>query len=172
MTPTETVLAKLSDPKKTGQGWSARCPAHDDRKASLSISEGDDGRALLKCHAGCDISAVLSALGLTFADLFTPKASPTPGRDNKTAPKGLPFATAEQAIAELERTHGKPSAPWTYYDAQGHPVGMVIRWEKPGGKEIRPLSRHSDGWRICAMLNPRPLYGLPDLANAQSVIVT
>lgn len=33
-------------------------------------------------------------------------------------------------------------------------------------------ARHADGWRIDAMLEPRPLYGLPDLATAGRVVVT
>ena len=62
MTPVETLLAKLPDAKRAGNSWSSRCPAHDDRRASLSVSEGDDGTALVKCHAGCDTSAVLADL--------------------------------------------------------------------------------------------------------------
>ena len=46
MNPVEMLLAKLSEAKRSGSGWSARCPAHDDGKASLSVSEGDDRRAL------------------------------------------------------------------------------------------------------------------------------
>lgn len=53
-----------------GQGVRARCPAHDDNKPSLSLSEGDDGKALLYCHAGCDIRDVVDALGLSMDDLF------------------------------------------------------------------------------------------------------
>ena len=64
MTPTERLLAKLPDAKRVGKGWSARCPAHDDRRASLSISEGDNGGAVLHCHAGCEPVAVVAALGL------------------------------------------------------------------------------------------------------------
>ncbi|NLF09475.1 MAG: ParB N-terminal domain-containing protein [Pirellulaceae bacterium] len=44
MTPTELILSKLSDARRTGKSWSARCPAHDDRRASLSVSEGDNGK--------------------------------------------------------------------------------------------------------------------------------
>ena len=33
--------------------FSAQCPAHDDQRASLSISIGDTGKPVLKCHAGC-----------------------------------------------------------------------------------------------------------------------
>ena len=52
MTPVERVLSKLPEAKRNGKGWHARCPAHDDRQPSLSIAEGDDGRALMHCHAG------------------------------------------------------------------------------------------------------------------------
>ena len=44
MTPVERLLAKLPDARRAGKGWSARCPAHEDRRASLSIGEGEDGR--------------------------------------------------------------------------------------------------------------------------------
>jgi len=40
----------------------ARCPAHDDRKPSLSISDGQDGKLLVHCHAGCEGGDVLNAL--------------------------------------------------------------------------------------------------------------
>src|SRR5262249_1879780 len=85
---------------------------------------------------------------------------------------GGTFATANDAVAELERRHGKRSALWTYHDAQGDPVGVVVRWDGPKGKDIRPVARHADGWRIAQMPDPRPLYALPDLAAARRVVVT
>jgi len=92
------------------------------------------------------------------------------------APQGKPggktFATARDAVAELERQHGPRSALWTYHDANGQPVGVVVRWNLPDGKkEIRPVSRNGDGWFIGGMPEPRPLYGLPDLAEANRVYV-
>ena len=49
------VLGMLGDsPRKCGQGYEARCPAHDDRKPSLSIRNADSGKVLVRCHAGCD----------------------------------------------------------------------------------------------------------------------
>src|SRR5262249_36403367 len=50
MTPVETLLARLPGVRKARNGWSARCPAHEDRQASLSIAQGHDGTALMKCH--------------------------------------------------------------------------------------------------------------------------
>jgi hypothetical protein len=171
MTPLETLLARLTDAKKSGAGWSARCPAHGDRRASLSIAQGDDGTALVKCHAGCETSAILAAVGLELRDLFPPKVGPTPIRNGKPTPGGRLFATANEAVAELERRHGKRSALWTYHDAQGEPFGVVVRWDTASGKDIRPVARHADGWRISAMPDPRPLYGLPDLAGARRVVI-
>src|SRR5262245_45025743 len=171
MTPLETLLARLADARKAGNGWSARCPAHDDRRASLSIAQGDDGTALVKCHAGCDTVAILAAVGMKLTDLFPPKAGPTPICNGKPTAGGRTFATAKDAVAELECRHGKRSALWTYHDAQGDPVGVVVRWDKTDGKDIRPVARYEDGWRIGAMPDPRPVYGLPDLAAARRVIV-
>jgi hypothetical protein len=55
--------------------WQARCPgplhAHGDRHPSLRISEGRDGRVLVKCFAGCKIESICAAAGLAMSDLFT-----------------------------------------------------------------------------------------------------
>lgn len=172
MSPVEIVLAKLPGAKKAGKGWSARCPAHEDRKASLSVSAGDDGRALVNCHKGCSVEAVVSAIGLTVRDLMPPDPSAAPNRHGKPKPDGKAFPTAKEAVAELERRHGKRSALWTYHNSHGDPVGLVVRWDRPEGKDIRPVARHGDGWRIGAMPDPRPLYCLPELTSAKLVIVT
>jgi hypothetical protein len=127
MTPLETLMARLPGAKKAGNSWSARCPAHDDRRASLSIAQGDDGTALVKCHAGCDTAAILAAVDLELRDLFPQKTGATPARDGKPTPGGRTFATAKDAVAELERKRGKRSAQWTYHDAQGEPVSVVVR---------------------------------------------
>src|SRR5262245_35472450 len=108
MTPLETLLAKLPGAKHVGNGWSARCPAHDDRRASLSISQSDDGKALVKCHAGCEMAAILAAIGLKLTDLFPTESGVSPTRNGNS--HGQRFNTAKDAVAELERRHGKRSA--------------------------------------------------------------
>ncbi len=40
----------------------ARCPCHEDRDPSLSISDGQDGKLLVNCFAGCDPVDILRAL--------------------------------------------------------------------------------------------------------------
>jgi len=51
--PIQRLFSHLAGVRRNGHGWVARCPAHDDREPSLSLDEGDDGRALVHCHAGC-----------------------------------------------------------------------------------------------------------------------
>jgi putative DNA primase/helicase len=53
-----------------GDRFQARCPAHDDRVASLSVGLGEDGRILVHCHAGCTAEEILTTLGLAWADLY------------------------------------------------------------------------------------------------------
>lgn len=64
------LLSRLDRVRQFSTGWSARCPAHEDRQASLSIAFGNDGRILVHDFAGCHITDVLGAVGLTTADLF------------------------------------------------------------------------------------------------------
>ena len=68
--PIDRLLEHLDGVRRSGRGWTARCPAHNDKTPSLSIAEGDDGRVLLNCFAGCETSSVIAALGLELADLF------------------------------------------------------------------------------------------------------
>lgn len=65
-----TLLSRLDGVRKTGNGWHARCPAHEDRSPSLSVAEGDGGRVLVHCFAGCPVGDVLAAVGLSLTDLF------------------------------------------------------------------------------------------------------
>lgn len=50
--------------------FATRCPAHDDRTPSLSVSIGDDGAPIFHCHGGCTPAAVLAALGLSWQDVY------------------------------------------------------------------------------------------------------
>ncbi|MDY3561967.1 DUF3987 domain-containing protein [Gemmata sp. JC673] len=171
MSPVELLLSKLHGVKKVGTGWTARCPAHKDARASLSVSAGTDGTALVKCHAGCTTGSVVAAIELAMSDLFPGCRTPPVSKQEDFTSKGRAFPHARDAVAELERQHGKRSALWTYTTTHGEPVGVVIRWDRDNKKNIRPVSRHPNGWRIEAMPDPRPLYNLPALANAAVVLV-
>jgi putative DNA primase/helicase len=56
--------------RRNGSGWlvSCPCPNHGkgrgDRSPSLSVADGDDGRILLRCFAGCEFLDILDELKL------------------------------------------------------------------------------------------------------------
>jgi putative DNA primase/helicase len=57
-----STIAEALGGRRNGSGWIARCPAHADRTPSLSINDGNGGRPLLFCHAGCQQGHVIDAL--------------------------------------------------------------------------------------------------------------
>ena len=81
--PIEQVLALLENVRPGTAGWTALCPAHGDRNPSLSVAEGRDGRVLLFCFCGCDISDIVDAIGLELCDLFPPMRTKSRGKGVK-----------------------------------------------------------------------------------------
>ena len=73
--PIDIVLSHLEGVKSTRNGFNARCPAHPDKTPSLSVKEGDDGRVLLHCFAGCTTEAVVTSIGLNMTDLFMSRSA-------------------------------------------------------------------------------------------------
>ena len=66
----ETFLSRLDRVRhQTGGQYEARCPAHHDQIASLSVREGEHSSIVLTCHAGCDTKDVLAAMFLNFHDI-------------------------------------------------------------------------------------------------------
>lgn len=100
--PVEEMLARLERVRPCGRGWIARCPAHADRSASLSVAAGDDGRVLIRCFAGCSAVAVVGALGLTLGDLFPERlapASPEARRELRERARAADVRAAVAAVA-------------------------------------------------------------------------
>ena len=79
----EQVLSQLKGVRTSMHGWRACCPAHADRKPSLSIGLGEHGQVLLKCFAGCSLERIVEAVGLTMIDLFPEE---TPASDGQATP--------------------------------------------------------------------------------------
>lgn len=70
----QKVLDKLEDVTHSGGlQYKARCPAHDDGHASLSVSWGDKGTVILNCHANCTYNDIAKSLGLGKNDLQQPR---------------------------------------------------------------------------------------------------
>ena len=117
----EEILWFLKDVTGSGKQYSAKCPAHDDRKASLSVSEGEDGRILLNCHAGCSAEEICGALGIKVSDLFSKRSEPP---------------------QKVQNSRSKVIAEYVYTDLNGKPVSKKLRyankafcWLKPDGND-------------------------------------
>lgn len=95
--PTSRILERLSGVRRTGRGWVARCPAHDDRHASLSVAEGADGRVLIYCHSGCNFDQIVGSLGLSVSDLFPDR----PVRRPTERPLSVPFQVDQEVVQSM-----------------------------------------------------------------------
>jgi putative DNA primase/helicase len=139
----DRILSSLSDAHESNGGWSARCPAHEDRRASLSINQGDDGRVLLHCHAGCEPEAVVGKLGLTMKDLMMPSTN-----GNGTPKKCTPRIVATYDYRDADGTLLRQSCRYV-------PKNFKQRVPKPGG-----------GWTWSVKDIKKVPYRLPELLAA------
>lgn len=78
MSTADKLLSHLDGVQGRGPRWRAICPAHQSRHKTrtLALYEADDGRLLVKCHAGCDVGSIVAAVGLELTDLFPPREVP------------------------------------------------------------------------------------------------
>ncbi len=135
----ERVLACFEHVKRVGNRWIAHCPIHEDKDASLAISEGTDGRVLVHCFAGCNTEHILRALGLSMCDLFPEK------------PKK---AKAKREIV----------ATYPYTDAQGKLLYETVRYTPKSFAQRRPDGKGGWAWNLDGV--PRVLYMLPEVLSA------
>jgi hypothetical protein len=145
MTPAEQLISALEARgcavQRSGErGWVAQCPVHDDRNASLSIGEGEDGCALIHCHAGCKPGAVTAALGRDMRDLFP---------DDRAA---------------TSNGHRRIAATYNYVDEAGKLLYEVVRFQPKDFRQRRPDGRGGWIWKLGN--TRRVLYRLPHLIEA------
>lgn len=63
------ILSRFRNVRKIkSNSYQVACPCHNDSENSLTITEKGD-KILMYCHAGCNTRDILSAVGLTMADL-------------------------------------------------------------------------------------------------------
>ena len=80
--------------KRSGKGFLAPCPSHDDHDPSLSIADGDNGKPIVHCLAGCSQEAVIT--GLAGLGLW-------PETDKPLTPQELEALKKEAARRKEER---------------------------------------------------------------------
>ncbi len=140
----DDVVAWFDNPRKNGTGTLATCPAHEDRKQSLHISPGKDGRVVLKCHAGCETETVLARVGKSYRDVF-------PARE-----------------PQHQNTQEATYTTYNYEDADGRLLFQSVRKQFADGTKTfyqrRP--RPGGGWINNLQCVQRVPYRLRDLLAA------
>jgi hypothetical protein len=140
MTAAEFIaeLGPKARAQKDGAGWKCCCPAHDDKAPSLSVTDGNGGRLLIHCHAGCTPAAVCEAAGLTMADLMPPRA-PGNGKINIVA-------------------------SYDYRDEAGALLFQVCRMDPKDFRQRKPDGKGGWLWKLGA--TRRVPYRLPEVLAA------
>ena len=132
------VLARLERVRPCGAGYVARCPSHEDSRPSLSVREGDNGHAMMKCFRGCPYEAIVEAL------------NSRQRRDIPRLPLSNPLALDDSKRTEIARRIWHESKPATgtlvetYLRSRGitMPVPLTLRFHSalkhPSGVSLLP----------------------------------
>ena len=165
------IINRLEGTRIGGEGWTARCPAHDDKHNSLSVRHRE-GKWLLKCHAGCDVDQIAAAIGLNVSDLFDDGAGKrvfNPSSNRSTAQPLRPGLTMEEYAASkrlpLELLKG---AGLSDVNQEGSPA-LRIPYLGTGGELLAVRLRialEGDRFRWKPGLKPQ-LYGLNRIDEAR-----
>ena len=137
----QDVLGRLKGVRANGRDkWMACCPAHDDKDASLSVSQGRDG-VLMKCFAGCEFPAICGALGIEPRAMFRDQA------ERKRGCTLAEYAAAKGLDAEKLRKWGcsdilrpgpfgeSPAVEMLYMNAAGETMATRYRINLAKGQD-------------------------------------
>lgn len=151
----QQIATTLGNAKKVGNGYLASCPVphhgqgNGDKHPSLSITDGEDGNILFKCHGGCDQHEVFN----TIKDMgLLPELPPRPEYLSNVRP-------IMPAIPVLEHE-------WVYTDENEMPLFVKQRYKTfdAKGKTYKTLRILADGSRVGKLGDCRIVpYRLPEL---------
>jgi len=142
------LLSRFDAVRPTGSGYSAKCPVHEDRVSSLSISQGDEDQALIHCHAGCPLDEILLDRNLTLSDLFPDDPVPVP----------TPAPVLTSASTQI------------LYDYHGLDGTLLHQVVKGTGKQFRQRHPTPEGW-VWKTSGRRVPYRWPELVGQNEVFI-
>ena len=152
-----------SGPNGKGE-YMCRCPAHDDKNASLCVRDGEKG-IVLKCQAGCDVESVVSAMGLKMRDLFHEQQQ-TSNTQNHKAPAAKTAAKPSGA----KKPRGKFVCAYQYTDESGKVLFEACRYQRPDGDKTfslrQPDPTDPSGYKWTKDGARLVLYRLPEVLKA------
>ena len=142
---TLTDVAHRFNGKRSGKNFSALCPNHDDKQASLSISQGDKG-VVVFCHVcGKEATeAILALVHLKLSDLFD---------------QDIPITSKLGPIV----------ADYRYVDLNKQTVMRVTRHDPKTFRQWRPDG--GGGWLPGVEGVEKVLYRLPELQGNEVAFI-
>lgn len=122
-------IISYTNATKTGDDqWQGKCPAHDDKKASLSIKEYTNGNVGLYCHTGCRAIEVLNAMKMTWKDLFEDEEDVIIETSNNA-----------KQVSKIVNTYD-------YTDYDGNLIMQTVRYEPKDFRQRRPNPESEGNW--------------------------
>jgi hypothetical protein len=177
----ESIARALGGAAKIVDGWKAKCPAHRDDTPSLALTDGNDGRVLVYCHAGCAQADVIAALAATGLWPNGEQVVQQPAAQAEKAEKTpiIPVPPGAPPMSFRHPEFGKPVKTWPYHTIDDRLVAYIARFntrDKNGDpdKTFRPITYCDLGdgkcrWRSEGVPEPRPLYRLPQVVAKTNV---
>jgi hypothetical protein len=176
--PVKLVLERAEGARRVGSGWMVSCPlpghgrGFGDRNPSVSVTEGDDSRALVNCQAGCQTEDIVAEWGLNMSDLFenpnghrgggsntsqkTTSTDQPATLENYAAYVGLPVAFLKSLGLKEYRHLGEPAVSMPYLDENGEVLLTRSRVSLLGKPKVKTRKG-----------NKHRLYGLWKLEDAR-----
>ena len=154
---TAELLERVEGVKRQGAGWVARCPAHEDRHASLSIADAGDN-VVLRCHAGCDFAAVMAALSSV--------GTTVPSQTERIVDATYAYHDADGThLYDVVRIRPKDfasvprMAPGAWPASSAFPTASRTYSRRSAASSSSKVRRTSTGWPRSASPRPRTLAG-------------
>lgn len=171
----EMVADKLENVNWNSEGgFKALCPAHDDHNPSLSVSEGENGRPIFHCFAGCAYEDVVAVLH----EIDGRASTRNDTTDNQTSDGFTPqaFVDGKFMVPNFKKLCGKkPAKVYKYLDSHGRIFGYVARFKNKSFQPITPWQNQNGKtvWKAKGFFGKRPLYGLETLGESdqQKVLI-
>lgn len=150
----EAAAAILGGAKRAGTGWLCRCAAHSDKNPSLKIDDGENGKLLVKCFAGCSQNEVINGMK---------RVGAWPQQKNNQRQIALRKTAPTNDSVRLS-TLGKIVAEYNYSDAAGTLLFQTVRYDPKDFRQRQP--KPGGGWQYNLKGVKIVPYRLPEIIQA------
>lgn len=128
---TAAAIAKALKGQRTPSGWLVCCPAHNDRNPSLLLGDGENGKLLCHCYAGCDgrdVLAAIRSMGLLDGDEYTSAPTQPRNEPNDEVDRLRRIEYARKLWRETHPAEDSPVAKYLANRGYAGPIPPTLRY--------------------------------------------